>query len=511
MSSIDNRRIAKNTIYLYVRTFISMIVSLYTSRVILEALGVVDFGIYNVVGGVITMMGFLNGTMSVATQRYLTYELGKEEGGLFNKVFSMSVTIHVVIALIVVILAETVGLWFVNTRLVIPPDRLFAANLVYQAAILSSVLGIVQTPYNASIVSHERMYIYAWIGLCETFVRLGLVLCVAHFGGDRLALWAYSIFCLQFVVAMYYRYYCIHYLSGCRYGKGLWDSRLFVQMFKFTGWNMFGSAAWTLKDQGTSILLNLFGGPVANAARGVAGQVSGAVRGLNGGFLAAVNPQLTKTYASGECGLTCLLLCRSSKISFFLMLLIAVPLCAEIDFVLNLWLVDVPEYAAIFSVIVISDSLLDSLAGPMITSLLATGNIKWYQIVVGCLLLLNIPVAYLWLSLGGSIEAPLIVCVVFTFLGNLARLLFCRNMLGLSLKVYAVEVALPITVVFIIDVLVVAIVNRHMGDGWLRLFVNCGLSTVVICSMVYLIGLKGSERTAVKNVIRSKISFLKAA
>lgn len=511
MSSIDNRRIAKNTIYLYVRTFISMIVSLYTSRIILEALGIVDFGVFNVVGGVIGMTTFLNGSMSVATQRYLTYELGREDTGNFNKVFSMAVNIHLAIAFIVVILAETAGLWFVNNKLVIPADRLFAANCVYQATILSATLGIIQTPYNASIISHERMYIYAWIGLGETFVKLGLVMLLAHYGGDRLAMWAFWIFTVQLVISIYYRYYCIHYLPGCRYNRGCWDRNLFRQMLKFTGWNMFGTAAWALKDQGASVLLNLFGGPVANAARGVAGQVNGAVRGLISGFQTAVNPQLTKTYAGGESTLTCRLLCQSSKISFFLMFLIALPLCAEIDFVLNLWLIDVPKYAGIFSILVILDSLFDTLAGPMITALLATGNIKWYQIVVGCILLLNIPCAYIWLRLGGPIETPLIVSIIFMIAGNISRLFFCRNMLGLSLREYFKEVVLPIMIVFTFGVISMAIVNHFMEDGWLRLFTSIIVSITVIFGMAYTFGLKHSERKAINDIARKGLLKLRIA
>lgn len=508
MSYEDKRLIAKNTIYLYVRTFISMIVSLYTSRVILEALGVIDFGILNVVGGVIAMMAFLNGSMSAATQRFLTYELGRGLDGHFNKVFSMSIYIHTAIALVVVVLAETVGLWFVNTQLVIPADRMFAANCVYQATIMSAALGIYQTPYNASIISHERMYIYAWIGLGETFVRLGLVILLLHYGGDRLAVWSFAMFAVQFLISAFYRYYCRTYLSGCK-ARRVWDKALFRKMLGFTGWNMFGTVAWVLKDQGASILLNIFGGPVANAARGVAGQVTGAVRGLIGGFQSAVNPQLTKTYASGHNESTCRLLCQSSKMSFFLMMVIALPLCAEINFVLGLWLVDVPQYAGIFSVLVILDSLFDTLAGPMITALLATGNIKWYQIVVGSLLLLNIPCAYIWLRLGGPIETPLIVSIIFMIAGNAARLIFCRNMIGLSLREYAKDVICPIIAICTIGAVTVMAVNHLMPEGWERLLVNVTASLAVTLPLVYDFGLKRDERLALNNIIKSQIGKLR--
>lgn len=509
MPSADNRRIARNTLYMYARTFISMCVSLYTSRVVLEALGVVDFGIYNVVGGVTAMLAFLNGSMSVATQRYLTYELGRGEEGDYSKVFSLSVNIHLVLALIVVVLAETVGLWFVNNRLVIPGDRMTAANWVYQAAVLSSALGIIQTPYNASVISHERMHVYAWTGLAETFVRLGVVMLLVRYGGDRLAMWAFSIFSIQLAVSMYYRYYCIRHLPACRYRLGSCDRLLFREMLSFTGWNMFGTAAWVFKDQGASVLLNMFGGPVANAARGVAGQVSGAVRGLVGGFQAAVNPQLTKTFASGDSGRTCRLLCQSSKMSFFLMLVIALPLCAEIDFVLGLWLVDVPRHAGVFSVLVILESLFDTLAGPMITALLATGAIKWYQIVVGCLLLLNIPCAYIWMRAGGPIETPMVVSIIFMLAGNLARLCFCRSMIGLPMSVYARDVIMPVVLVFAAGVLAVTVVCSVMADGWPRLIANIAVSLAVTGAMVYGFGLKRNERVAIRDIVTDKLLKLK--
>lgn len=507
MSLEDNRRIAKNTIYLYIRTFISMIVALYSSRIVLEALGVVDFGVLNVVGGIISMMTFLNGSMSVATQRFLTYELGRGVKGQFNKIFTMAVYIHFVIAIVVVILAETIGLWFVNTKLIIPSDSIFAANCVYQASVLSAALGIIQTPYNASIISHERMYIYAWIGLGETFAKLGLALMLLHYQGDRLAAWAFSLFTIQLIVSIYYRFYCNKYLPGCHISKNIWDKQIFHQMLGFTGWNMFGTAAWALKDQGANILLNLFGGPVANAARGVAGQVNGAARGLIGGFQTAVNPQLTKSFASGHSESTCRLLCQSSKISFYLMLVISLPLCAEIDFILHLWLVDVPKYAAVFTILVILESLFDTLAGPMITALLATGRIKWYQIVVGSILLLNVPIAYLWLRLGGPIETPLIVSIIFMLVGNFSRLFFCKNMVGLSLTSYFKDVIIPIMLIFFVGICTMSLIDYLMADGWIRLFTNITASLFTVGLLGFYIGLKRNEREAISSMVKSKLKI----
>lgn len=341
MSYADNKRIAKNTIYLYIRTFVSMIVALYTSRKILEALGVDDFGIFNVVGGIISLMSFINGSMSVATQRYLTYELGRGTEGQFNKVFNMAVYIHAIIAVIVLIAAETMGVWFVNTQLNIPEVRMEAANWVFQATILTTILGILQTPYNAAIISHEHMHIYAYVGLGETLAKLFIVWGLFYYPYDRLAIWGFAIFLLQFLIAMIYRMYCSRQFPECRLHLR-WNKAIFNSMVQFTGWNMFGTIAWLLKDQGINILMNLFGGPVANAARGVSCQVSGAIQNLTGGFQSAVNPQLTKRYAAHESEETCDLMCKSSKISYFLLFTIALPVMMETDFILDLWLVEVP-------------------------------------------------------------------------------------------------------------------------------------------------------------------------
>lgn len=509
MTDTDNKRIAKNTLYLYIRTFVSMIVALYTSRKILEALGVEDFGILNVVGGVITLMAFINGSMSVATQRYLTYELGRENGGNFNQVFNIALKVHVIIAAVVLIAAETVGLWFVNTHLNIPVERMGAANWIYQATVLSSILGIIQTPYNAAIISHEHMHIFAYVGLGETFARLLIVLCLLIYPYDRLAVWGFAFFALQLTVSLIYRWYCIRKFNNCQFNLRHWDKELLKSMLGFTGWNMFGTIAWTAKDQGANILLNIFGGPVYNAARGVAGQVTGALRNLIGGFQTAVNPQITKNYASGNNEATCSLLCKSSKFSFFLMLIISVPVLAEIDYILSLWLVEVPPMASLFTRLVILENLFDTLAGPMITSLLASGRIKWYQIIVGTILLLNIPIAYILLKAGFHIATPLVISIVFMLLGNASRIIFCRKMLGLSIRSYLRLVILPITIVSFLSIVPAAIINHTMQQGFLRLIINLTVNVTTVATLVYSIGLTRTERQFILNAIRPRLTRLK--
>lgn len=494
MISETNKKIARNTIYLYIRTFVSILISLYTSRKILEALGVIDFGILNIVGGVITMLSFLNGSMSVATQRFLSFELGHNDGQNYNKVFNMSVLIHIALATLLLIVAETFGLWFVNTQLNIPAERMYAANWIYQVTVISAMLNVLQTPYNASIVSHEQFHIYAYVGLGESFGKLFFVLILLVYPYDRLVIWGFAIFTLQFLIALIYRMYCIRQFPECKLHLK-WNKVIFNSMAQFTGWNMFGTIAWLLKDQGVNILMNLFGGPVANAARGVSYQVSGAIQNLTGGFQSAVNPQLTKRYAAHESEATYNLMCESSKISYFLLFTIALPVMMEADFILDLWLVEVPPMTALFTRIIIIEALLNALGGPMITSLMATGNIKWYQIVVSSSLLFIIPVAYLLLKNGYSIETPLIVSVIFIMVGNIVRLIFCKKQLGLSLRRYIGNVVFPIVAVSILVIIFPLIIHFYMDEGWSRLLITTFVSCIAMGILTYTIGMTASERT----------------
>lgn len=504
MSVETNKIIVKNTIFLYIRTFVSMLISLYTSRKILEGLGVSDFGIYNVVGGVITMLTFLNGSMSVATQRFLTVELGKKDRGNYNRIFNMTVLIHFGLATLILIVAETVGLWFVNTYLNIPAERMTAANWVYQASVLSTILSILQTPYHASIVSHEHMHIYAYVGLGESFGKLFLVLLLVVYPYDRLIFWGFIMFFFQFLMAIIYRVYCIRKFPECKlYLK--WDNSVFCSMLRFTGWNMFGTVAWLLKDQGVNVLMNMFGGPIANAARGVSCQISGAVQGLTGGFQSAVNPQLTKRYAANDSEATCRLLCESSKISYFLLFIIALPVMMEADFILKLWLVEVPPMASLFTRIILIESLLSALGNPMIISLMATGDIKWYQIVVGSSLLLIIPLAYLFLKLGCPIETALIVSALCIFLGDVLRLIFCKRQLGLSLRLYGFKVVLPITVVTVLSVILPMFIHYNLSEGWSRFIFSTIVSCIIVAVLICTIGLTAKERNFIITGLVSKV------
>lgn len=507
MSYADNKRIAKNTVFMYVRTFVSMVIALYTSRKILEILGIDDFGILNVVGGVIAMMTFLNGSMSVATQRFLTFEIGRNSQEGFRNTFSMACIIHAILAAIVLLLGETVGVWFVNSYLNIPAARMMAANVVYQMSMLSCVVGILQTPYNASIISYERMHVYAYVGLGESLTKLVIVFLLLVSPTDKLITYSILLFGVQLASCIIYRVYCHHYFTGCRVSLK-WNKSIFREMVGFTGWNMFGTIAWLLKDNGASILLNIFGGPAVNAARGVASQVTNASTSLMGGFQSAVNPQITKNYAANDREHTCLLMCRSSKFSYFLMYVIALPVLLECDFLLDIWLVEVPSFAVLFTQIVLIEALCNTLGGPMITSLMATGKIKWYQIIVGSILLLNIPVAWFLLQLGYHIATPLIVSLIVMIIGHLVRIIFCKLQIGLSLRDYCRTVFVPIITVTVLAGVIAYGIHYLLSEGLIRLITTSIVSVLSITAAIYLFGLDTAEKTTVTSVIKSKMAKL---
>lgn len=502
MVSENNKRIAKNTMLLYVRTLFSQLLALYTSRKILEIIGVEDFGIYNVVGGVVVMLTFLNGSMGVATQRYLTIELGKNDMLAYNKIFSMACIIHIVMALLIFVAAETLGLWFLNAYLNIPSERMFAANCIYQASILVVLLGIVQTPYNASLMAHERMSVYAYVGMGESVLRLLIVFLLLVISYDRLITYAFLLLGVQLISALIYRIYCIHHFEECKF-HWVWDKTLFRSMLGFTGWNLFGTIAWILKDQGNNMLMNIFGGPLINAARGVSYQVSSAVQNLVNGFGTAVNPQLTKSYASEDKKGLHQLMFSSSRISFFLLLLIALPVMIEIPYLLHLWLVEVPAYTVLFTRIILLEALFNTLSGTLITCLLATGIIKWYQIVVGSIMLLNIPISYLLLKLGFSIETPLIVSLVIILISTGVRLWFGKFQLSINILAYVREVVKPVMIVLVLSPIFPLFVYKTMECGFLRLIVIFIISVLSVALCVYFLGMSKGEQSFLHAFVRN--------
>ncbi|MDL2323458.1 lipopolysaccharide biosynthesis protein, partial [Bacteroidales bacterium OttesenSCG-928-A17] len=393
------QRITKNTTVLYIRMLFSMIVSLYTSRVVLNTLGVEDYGIYNVVGGIVVLFGFFNNAMSASTQRFLTFELDRGSFERLRSVFGVSVTLHSIIALIIFILAETIGLWFLNTQINIPFERIEAANWVYQFSIFSFIITVITVPYSASIISHEKMSFYAYLGIIEVILKLLIVFILTYGNYDKLKFYAMLTFIVILIIRFTYVLYCRKEFNESKSGF-LWDKELFRSMGSFANWNLLGVFAGIGYNQGVNILLNIFFGPTINAARGITFQVQGAVNNFVSSFQTAVNPPIVKAYATNNISFLYNLVFTSSKASFFLLFIISLPVMINTEEILTLWLKNPPDYSTTFTRLILCDILVGALSGSIHTLVQATGNIKKYQLLVSGILLLNLPLSYLFLKMG---------------------------------------------------------------------------------------------------------------
>lgn len=501
----NNKRIAKNTLLLYFRMFLTMGVSLYTSRIVLNTLGVEDFGIYNVVGGVVMMFSFLNASMSSATQRFLSFELGKKDFVQLKKVFSMSVNIHAIIAIVIFILAETIGLWFLNAKLNIPSERMNAANWVYQFSILSFMLTVMNVPYNATIIAHERMNIYAWVSIIEVILKLIIVFVLVWLGFDKLKLYAVLVFGVSALIWILYKIYCKRYFTETNY-QFFWEKSLYKTLMNYAGWNIFGNLAVVAFNQGINIMLNIFFGPFINAARGIAYQVNGAVNGFVSNFQMSMNPQIVKSYAATDHKYMQQLIFQGSKYSFYLLYLLSLPILMQTDTILRWWLKTVPEYTVLFCQLVLADALINCISGPLMTAAQATGKIKKYQAFVGGILLLNVPLSYLFLKLGYEPQVTLIVTIGLSIIALFARLSILKTLMNFSASDFLQQVVLKVLMVAIFSVIIPLGATPFIEEGILRFLICSFLSVFSVILIVYWLGLKSQEREFVKIKVMQMIS-----
>ena len=495
--SNNNKRIAKNTLLLYFRMLFMMAVSLYTSRVVLNTLGVEDYGIYNVVGGVVAMFGFINGSMSSATQRYITFALGKGDKTRLQTVFSTTLQIHTLIAGIIVLLGETIGLWFLYNKMQIPADRMDAAFWVLQCSIVATVVMIISVPYNADIIAHEKMSAFAYISILEVVLKLVIVYMLVVFSFDKLILYAFLLLAIQLMIRFCYSIYCNRHFEEIKY-RHVWDKALFKEMTGFAGWSLFGNLASVLFSQGLNMLLNVFFGPVVNAARAVAVQVQSAIQQFVGNFQMALNPQITKTYAKGELGDMHRLMFRSARFSFFLLFFLSLPVLFETNFILTIWLKTVPEHTVVFLRIMICTSLIYTLSNPLIIANQATGKVKKYQAICGSILLLILPVSYISLRLGCPAYSVFIVHFVMESLTQMVRMILLRPMIGIRVRDYFNHIYKQVLVVVGVSIILPTLVYLNIEAGIFR-FVIVGLVCVVsVSTAAYLLGLSANERVFVK-------------
>ena len=508
MSQSSNKTIAKNTLFLFFRTLLIMGISLYTSRVVLAELGVEDYGIYNVVGGIVSMLAFLNSAMVQASQRYLSFAQGTNDLENQKKIFSTSVLIHATIAILVVVLLETIGLWYVNTKVVLPAERLNAANIIYQLSILIFLSRILVVPYNASVIAHEKMDIYAYISIVDYILQLGLVFILQYTTYDKLV--TYGVMMLA-VACIHYIFYVLY--TKCKFIECTFhwykDWKLYKEMFSFASWAFLGGAGFVARNQGVNLVINLFCGPAVNAARGVAYQVSAAVQTLISSFQQSMNPQITKRYASGDRESMMTLVRAGSKYSFLLLLICFTPILVRPEYILKLWLGTVPEYAAEFLVMAVSMALVTSMDGTLNTAMQATGNIKVFQITVSIIMCLDIPLAYFLLSLG--VEPYLVTGVsIFTaILCLFVKLIILRRQVPYNLSEFIGSIVCKNIAVFIIVILIFSTLSSIIPKSTMGFCMLGVLSFVINVVIIYLIGLNISERKMFVSMISYTIKRIK--
>lgn len=508
-TSDNNKRIAKNTLLLYVRMLFTMAVSLFTSRVILNTLGVEDYGINNVVGGIVTMFSVLSGSLSSSISRFITFELGKGNIERLKTIFSTGINIQLGMSVLIIIIAEAVGIWFLNTKMNIPTDRMVAANWVFQCAILTFVLNLLSVPYNAAIIAHEKMSAFAYISVVEVSLKLIIVYMLMISPFDRLETYAVLLLLVGTVIRFIYGYYCKRHFEECTY-HFVFDKPVLKEMTGFAGWNFLGNGAYMLNTQGVNILMNLYFGVAVNAARGIATQVDAALKQFVNNFTTAVNPQITKSYAQGDLDYMHKLVCRSAKFSAFLMMFFAVPIILETNTILTIWLKTVPDYAVIFLQWIIISSFMDTvLANSLVTSMFATGKIKRYQIIVTTVGCLVFPLSWIAFKLGFEPQVGYILYFIIYTILLFVRLYLLKDMVKLPVMMYIREVLYKLAPIIVVGFAIPGILILTMDAGWLRLILVCLLSVLVTAASEYFIGLSNKEKNFVAEKIKLVIGKIK--
>lgn len=505
-TSENNKRIAKNTMLMYIRMMLMMGISLYTSRVVLQTLGVSDYGIYNVVGGFVSMFSMISGTLSSAISRYLTFELGKGNKPRLSTIFSTAINIQLLLSVIVIIVVELFGVWYLNTKMVLPAERLLSANVVLQMSLISFVLSLLSVPYNAAIIAHEKISIFAYVSIMESFLKLSICFIIMFAPIDKLVLYSILMMLVSLTVRVIYGIYCSRNFEECIYKK-TFDKNLLKEMFAFSGWNFIGASSGIMRDQGVNLLLNLFWGTTVNAARGIATQVSYVLYSFSDNFLTAVKPQITKTYAQGDYNYTFRLVLMGSKMSYFLMYLVALPMLLEANNVLTIWLGEIPDYTVAFVRLIITLVMLEAISSPLVTLMLATGNIRNYQIVVGGCQLLNFPLSYILLYNGFQPEYTTVVAIFVGFLCLFLRVLMLKSMVLFPAKKYVTDVIMPIILVSFITIVIFYLCLPHItiNNTFAHIVVVTLLSLTMSIICIYFLGCNTSERSYIRKMI-AKIS-----
>lgn len=499
MSEQNSQRVAKNTLYLFLRMILVMGVQLFTSRIILQTLGFEDFGIYNVVGSVVVFFSFLQAALRNATYRYLAFELGTGNNDRLRKIYSMAINSHLLLALIFFVLLEAGGVWFLNAKLNIPENRMYAANWAYQFSLITFCLGVVRTPYESNIIAHERMDFYAFLSIVEVVLRLVIVYALLLSPVDKLIMYSLLMTLVYVLLSLCYWIYCKIKFNDCKFIR-CWDPDIIKQFCSYSGWSLLVNGACIVRSQCISIFFNLFLGVVANAALGIANQVISAMNSFVSNFTQAYNPQLIKSYASKDMGYFNTLIFSTSKLSYYLLFIISVPIVVNIDFVLNIWLGDYPEMTSVFIETIVLYYLIDALQSPLVTAVHATGKLKTHQIIVASIVFGMIPIAYLLLYIGLPGFWVLILNALCNLVCAVARTIYMKRLINLDLAKYMKDVVCPVSVVTMLSLPLPIYLLVSLEAGWNSFFINSIVSVVIASVVVYLIGLNQAEKNMLKRM-----------
>lgn len=499
------KRLVRNTLFMYMRMIFLMLISFYTSRVLLQTLGIEDFGIYNIVGGIVVLFTFVNGAMSTGTQRHLSYELGRSNKNV-SVVFSACLYIHLFLALIIVVCAETIGLWFLNAKMNFSPERMQAVNWLYQFSIISCVIQIVRVPYNALIIANEKMSFYAYLAIAEGILKLGIIYLLLLDSVDRLILYAVLVVLVNALVNVAYYIYCRKNMQEVSLVK-VKDKLLYKSLLTFSGWTIFGSLANIARTQGLNIVINIFYGVALNAAIGIANQVNAGISQFLTGFQQAFNPQLTKAEAQENRGYQMQLINKTAKYSYLIILLFAVPILLNLSSILGWWLGEYPPYTVELCFWIVIATLVDSLSGPLWVTIFAHGKIKAYQIVVSLVLLLILPIAYVCGRLEVEPQVAFAVTALLNACAVIVRVCFMRRQIGFSIRRFSIETLLPITLVTLIIITTVYLGSLfYSSDSWVSILVFNIAVLIVEFLIIYYVGIAASERKQIVSFIKSKLA-----
>lgn len=507
--SANNKRIAKNSIFMSIRMVIVLAITLYTSRVILRVLGVEDYGVYNVVAGFVTMFGFFNSSLSNGIQRFYNFELGKNgiEGAC--RVYNMALIIQILLATIIILPTEFIGLWYLHNKMVIPDGRMFAAEWIFHLSLLTFVLHIIQVPYTAAVMAHERMGFYAVVNIFDVLIKLGVILIIPFLNHDALILYGVLTTAVALVNLLLYLWYSKRNFKEIALEKKF-RSSLFKEMLSFSGWNIFGTLGQMFKDQGVSLILNFFFGPIVNAARGIANQVNGGLQSFVTNITVPVRPQVVQSYSQGNLERSLNLTYTISKLSCYFLLIMALPIMLEIDFVLKIWLGNnIPQHTSVFVIIIVLNSFLSNLNSAVSGLVHASGKMRVYQLCGGTISIISVIFVYIAVLFCNRPSVALIVLFILDAIRQVVALLVLKSIVNeFSLGKYLNEVIIPIIVVASLAILLPMFINNQMQEGVLRFSVVFTLSILTVVTSIYFVGLNSMEKNLVKQLLvnfRSKI------